>query len=197
MPPRQGYVAGLQSQAGELARHTALLARVQSADDLSALRRHAEHVYNLLAGSLDQQFGDLDGDGHARNPGDGFGLLPNGAQVGYIQACANAANDAANAPDATDAINVRAGHLQTSAENVRGWASDARTIALRLSSAANTAAVAQDVAQLVQLSNQIARGVDTNGDGEIAPVAGEGGALVAYEHARYMAGLGFSPAATP
>ena len=49
----------------------------------------------------------------------------------------------------------------------------------------------------MQLSKQIVRGADTNGDGESAPVAGEGGALVAYEHARYMAGLGFSPAATP
>ena len=50
----------------------------QQAGDLAAMRRAAEGMVNLIAGPTGQQAGDLDGDGTATNPGDGFGLLPNG-----------------------------------------------------------------------------------------------------------------------
>jgi hypothetical protein len=43
--------------------------------------------------------------------------------------------------------------------------------------------------RLLVLANGISRGEDVNVDGEIAPVPGEGGGLVAYQHAQYMAGL--------
>jgi hypothetical protein len=42
---------------------------------------------------------------------------------------------------------------------------------------------------LLKLSTAISVGIDANGDGQIAPIAGEGGGLVAYVHAQYMAGL--------
>lgn len=197
LPARGGYIIGLQTQADELVRHAALVARAQQANDPSLLRRHAEHVYNLIAGSLDPRFGDLDGDSHAQNPGDGFGMLPNGAQAGYIQASAEAAKNAGNAADATDPIKLHASHVEISAENIRIWVTEGRDIALRLTESKDTTATAADVARLVQISLQVARGVDTNGDSEIAPVTGEGGALVAVQHAHYMAGLGFSPTATP
>ena len=192
LPEQQGYAAGLHAQADEMLRHAAFAQHAQQAGDAAGLRRHAEHVYNLLAGALDPAFGDLNDDGRPQNPGDGFGMLPNGTQAGYIQATIDTAVAVAGAADATAAIKLHAGHVQISAENTRAWATEARDLALRLAKAPS--ANASDAARLVQLSQQIARGADANGDGEIAPVAGEGGALVAYEHARYMAGLDAQPA---
>ncbi len=193
LPVRQGYAVGLRTQTDEMLRHARLVAASQAAGDLEGVRRHAEHVYNLVVGSRDARFGDLNGDGRSQNPGDGFGLLPNGEQAGYIAAVAEAADSAAQAPDATQAIKVHAGHVTISTENMLGWAGEARDVALRLTQATDAGAAAEDAALLVTLAQQVQRGADANGDGEIAPVAGEGGGIVAYEHAQFMAGLGLVP----
>ncbi len=44
------------------------------AEDLAEAKRHTEHVVNILDGENGLVFGDLDGDGQAQNPGDGFGV---------------------------------------------------------------------------------------------------------------------------
>jgi plastocyanin len=189
LPTAQGYAVGLRGQADELERHARFLADARATGDLDGVRRHAEHVSNLLAGSLDPRFGDLNGDGRAQNPGDGFGLLPNGAQAGYLAAVLAAADGAAGAGDATDAIRLHAGHVRIAATNMQGWAEEARDLALRLARANAAGAATDDTNRLLLLSAWIARGRDQNGDGEIAPTRGEGGGLVAYQHAQYMAGL--------
>ena len=185
LPTRQGYAIGLHDQADELLRHAKLLSTSQTSGDPAGVRRHAEHIFNLIAGSRDPQFGDLDGDGHSQNAGDGFGLLPNGDQPGYIQATLDAAHAAETASDATPEITLHAQHVEICANNMSQWATDARGLALNLSRAPDAGAAER----LLQLANAIAMGEDVNGDGEIAPVPGEGGGLVAYVHAQYMAGL--------
>ena len=149
------------------------------------MRRHAEHIYNLIAGSRDPHFGDLDGDGHSQNAGDGYGLLPNGDQPGYVRATADSARAAEIAADATPDIKLHAQHVQICADNLMRWATEARSLALGLSLGPD--ASASD--RLLKLATAISIGEDINGDGQIAPVAGEGGGLVAYVHAQYMAGL--------
>jgi hypothetical protein len=97
LPTQQGYATGIRIQSDELLRHAQFVADAQAAGDLAGIKRHAEHVYNLVAGSLDSKFGDLNGDGRSQNPGDGFGLLENGTQPGYIKSTFDAAS-AAPAP---------------------------------------------------------------------------------------------------
>jgi hypothetical protein len=155
--------------------------------------RDTPSSYNLIAGSLDPKFGDLNGDGRSQNPGDGFGLLTNGGQTGYIKGATDAANAAKSAPDATDAIKAHAEHVRISTENINGWAAEARDLALQLAQATDAAAVKQQAARLITLSQWIQRGDDANGDGEIAPIPGEGGGIVAYEHAQFMSGFGLFP----
>jgi plastocyanin/uncharacterized membrane protein YozB (DUF420 family) len=193
LPTEQGYVAGIRVQSDELLRHAQFVADAQAAGDLAGVKRHAEHVYNLVAGSLDPKFGDLNGDGRSQNPGDGFGLLENGAQAGYIKATLDAAAAAKSAPDATDAIKAHSEHTRISAENIRQWAAEARDLALAITQAQDPAAASQQAGRLVTLGQWIQRGDDANGDGEIAPIPGEGGGIVAYEHAQFMAGFGLFP----
>lgn len=186
LPARQGYATGLRLQADELAHRARLLADDFVAGDQEAVRRHGEHLYNLVAGSLDPRFGDLNGDGRPQNPGDGFGLLSNGAQAGYIAAVAAAAQAAGEAPDATDELRLHAGHVLAATANLQLWAEEARTLALTLSAGEGGEEQAR---RLLALSAQIQTGLDANGDGQIAPAPGEAGARVAYEHANFMAGL--------
>jgi plastocyanin len=193
LPTKQGYAVGLRVQTDELLRHTQFVADAQAVGDSDSVKRHAEHVYNLVSGSLDPQFGDRNGDGRSQNPGDGFGLLENGAQIGYIKATNDAALAAGSAPDATEAIKVHAEHVRICAENMRGWAAETRALALQLTQIADAGAAKPQTDQLLSLAQFINRGADVNGDGVIAPVPGEGGGLVVYEHAQFMAGFGLFP----
>lgn len=42
---------------------------------LAAVKRHAEHLTNLIEGKSGPHYGDIDGNGHVEDPGDGIGLL--------------------------------------------------------------------------------------------------------------------------
>jgi len=53
------------------------------------------------------------------------------------------------------------------------------------------------IRQAVALANQIRTGVDVNGNENIEPISGEGGAVTAYEHSYYMADMLILPAADP
>jgi plastocyanin len=192
-PATPGFAALLQGQSDELLRHAQFIAQAQAAGDTAAIKRHAEHVFNLVAGSRDAAFGDLDGDGKAQNPGDGFGLLQNGEQSGYIRASADTALAASGAPDASAAIKVHAGHVGVCAENMQGWAAQIREIALALTKVSDPAGAAAQVDELIKLSTALNVGEDANNDGNIGPVPGECGARVGYEHAQYMAGFGLFP----
>jgi plastocyanin/uncharacterized membrane protein YozB (DUF420 family) len=187
-PARQGFAVGLKNEAREMERHARLLIQSQTQGDLPGIRRHAEHIYNLVAGARDAAFGDLDKDGHAQNAGDGFGLLTNGDQAGYIRATRDAANLAGSAADATPSIKVHAAHVRTTTDNMQAWALEAREVALELTRARELVAVDRPASRLINLAKWLAVGNDVDGDGEISPVVGEGGALVAYEHAQFMAG---------
>lgn len=193
LPSQQGYVTGIRLQTDELLRHATFVADAQKAGELAGLKRHAEHVYNLIAGSLDAKFGDLNGDGRSQNPGDGFGLLENGAQAGYLRAAGEAATAAKDAADASDSVKAHSEHVLVCAQNMQEWAVEARGLALELAQATDAQAAGTATARLLQLSQWIQRGDDANGDGQIAPVPGEGGGLVAYEHAQFMAGFGLFP----
>jgi len=45
------------------------------------------------------------------------------------------------------------------------------------------------VRQAVALANQMRNGIDINGNENIEPIPGEGGAVTAYQHAYYMADI--------
>jgi hypothetical protein len=50
------------------------------------------------------------------------------------------------------------------------------------------------IRQAVAWANQIRTGLDVNGNENIEPISGEGGAVTAYEHSYYMADMLIPPA---
>ena len=68
-------LTSLGDQSQVMIDHVDLLLRSLAAGDLGEARRHAEHTVNIIVGSADGRFGDLDGSGVAENPGDDVGVL--------------------------------------------------------------------------------------------------------------------------
>lgn len=178
----EAYGLGARRQTEELLRHAAF---VQTASELLSIadaQRHAEHMINLLEGAQGEHFGDLDGLHGVQNPGDGFGILP------YVAQMQAAAVTAAAAPDATEAIQVHSTHVVMAADNALAWGAQVQEAALQILAADSVGDIGPYVETLMQFSDLLLNGADSNGDGEIAPP--EGGIFTAYQHTQYMGAIG-------
>jgi plastocyanin len=189
-PNKIGFALGLRQETDELQRHAQFLKDAFDAGDFALVKVHAEHLINIIDGS---QARDVNGDGKVQNPGDGFGLLQNGNQDGYIKGMIDHAGLAAGAPDATPAIKLHAGHVEIAGENTRVRVQDIHDRAVAIAAAGGISDVQQDVLKILALAQQVIQGVDANLDEQIGPVPGEGGVLTAYQHAQLMAGVPLAP----
>ncbi|HKP53926.1 MAG TPA: plastocyanin/azurin family copper-binding protein [Chloroflexia bacterium] len=198
-PNKIGLEVGLLAEVDKVNEHAKLMRDTQAAGNLAGVKLHAEHLVNIIEGAKGPNFGDLNKDGKSTNPGDGWGLLQNGDQLGYLQGSKDHAELAATTADATDDIKLHAGHVGITVDNVSGWVTSIRDKALEALKAGDTAASAPIVAEIVKLGNQALNGVDLSGEGQILPVPGSGGALTSYQHAQLMAAIpvGGGNAATP
>jgi hypothetical protein len=161
-----------------------------NAGDSLEVRSNADAIVNLIVGNQNQDFyNDWDSDGSINDPGDGFGLLINGSQSGYLDGTFNHANFAAEAPDATDEIQLHASHVAISVQNLETWAPELRDLALNIARAAEDQDVEPDLRQAITLANQMLDGIDIDGSETVDPILGEGGAITAFIHAGYMSDM--------
>ncbi|HLF29046.1 MAG TPA: DUF420 domain-containing protein [Anaerolineae bacterium] len=186
-PDNVGYLLGLRQQAQIVSDHVSLTDLALGPQDLVGIHRHAEHLVNAIEGLPGPNFGDLDGDGRVLNPGDGYGLLSAGGSMGYIESVIVHAQTAIDAPDATAEIKLHAGHVIISAQNAQTWAEQLNAKALELARVQDVAAARALLDEMRPLAENLLNGVDTNGDGQIAPISGEGTIATAYEHAQFAA----------
>jgi len=80
-------VAQAQQAEVDLLIHAAELSESVGRGNLQTVRRHAEHLVNLIEGESGEHYSDLDGDGFLEDPGDGIGLL------NYLQSAASVSDD--------------------------------------------------------------------------------------------------------
>jgi len=201
-PKQIGFALGLRQESDLVLQHAQFLRDAVNENNLANLHFHAEHLVNIIEGKQGEHYGDLNGNGKVENPGDGFGLLQNGAQDGYIKGMSDHAGLAASSADATDGIKLHAGHVQIAGENTRVRLNELRDLALEVGKAGRPADAADSVLHILALAQQTIQGVDLDGDEVIAPIKGEGGVLTAYQHAQLMAGIPLTrpqsaPAAAP
>src|SRR5262249_13197729 len=159
-PNQIGLTVGLVEQTRLLDTAAQDLLAAQQAGDLTKMKRTAEGIVNLIAGPTGQGAGDLDGDGTITNPGDGFGLLLNGNNSGYIEGTLDHAKLAAGQPDASANIQLHAAHVQIAAQNLNEWAVQLRDIAARIGTSKDTTAAGDDVRQAVALADRMLNGKD-------------------------------------
>ena len=86
-------------------------------------------------------------------------------------------------------VQSHAEHVEICIQNIETWAPNLRDIAIRIARSSQEQNVEADLNNAVVLADQILNGVDINGNESVDPIAGEGGALTAVEHAEYMADM--------
>lgn len=77
----------MQQAGSDLSMHASELQDAANRGSLTATKRHAEHLVNLIEGKKGLHYGDVDHDGRIEDPGDGVGLLV------YVDRVAKAAHD--------------------------------------------------------------------------------------------------------
>ena len=188
-PGEIGLTVGLMRDTGLILTIAQSLQSAQNEQNLIEVVRQAEGLVNLIEGDGGTDFGDLNGDGEITNPSDNFGLLPGARTGGYIQSSIEHARFAADSPDATVYIVEQATALETAAQNLGGWAAQLRDEAMSIVRSSDLANAEAHVQAILVLSDLFSNGQDTNGNGQIEPIQGEGGAQMTYYYALRMADM--------
>jgi serine/threonine protein kinase len=196
-PENVGFVRGLDANTRLLHESAEQLLASFEARDEAELDLHAERMLNVIFGSQSEEYQDWNGDGAVDDPSDGYGLLLNGENAGYIQGTFTHANLSLTAADATQNMLTHGGHVKDCATNLDGWTVQLRDQLRAIVNASfDSPELEGMVREAVALADKIRNGIDVNGDENIEPVPGEGGAVTAYEHAYYMADMVIVPGAS-
>ena len=188
-PNQIGFIHGLDAETKSVSDSALVMLTAFEAGDEAGVRLQAERMLNMIVGNQSPDHKDWNGDGTVDNPSDGFGLLLNGDNEGYIQGTFTHANLSGNSGDATENMMVHGQHVALSAQNVGEWTPQLRDLLLSILQPPNGSDLEGIVRQAVALANQMRNGIDINGNENIEPLPGEGGAITAYQHAYYMADI--------
>jgi tRNA A-37 threonylcarbamoyl transferase component Bud32 len=156
-------------------------------NDEATFRKRNEELINMIVGDQSEDYGDHDGDGTVDTFATGYGSLPNGTQAGYFAQTALEAQAAAEAPDTTSNIIEQNRDLQVCIQNMKEWTDEILPMALQLQEMEFSPEMQPILDELSRLGLALSRGVNTNENNIIEPIAGECGAGQAYDYGRYMA----------
>jgi serine/threonine protein kinase len=190
-PGKIGMAFGLVNNTTLIKKSADAMLEAFGKGDEQNVRTNAEAIINLIVGKQDsnsyKDWGDRDG--KINDPGDGYGLLLNGDQAGYIGGVIDHAKLAAESADATTMVSDHAQHVTISAQNVETWATQLKDIAIRIAEAKSGQNEETDIRSAVILAYQMLNGIDINGNETVDPIPGEGGAITTFDHAEYMADM--------
>lgn len=170
-----------------------------AAGDEATLRLKTEEIINQLVGSNNAElYKDWDGDGNIVDPASGYGLLLNGEpgsadEQGYIPLTISHVEFAANAADATEQIQQTSDAMLICINNLEGWSKQMLDLTLKLQSMPFDQSMEATIAEIQLLSSRMLYGEDSNKNGRIEAIVGEGGADGAYEQAYKMAEMPLLP----
>ncbi|MEO7839508.1 MAG: protein kinase, partial [Anaerolineales bacterium] len=188
-PNQVGLIQGLDANTELINQSAEGMLIAFEAGDEAGVRLRAEEMLNAIIGNQSDDHKDWNNDGTINDLSDGFGLLLNGENEGYIQGTFSHAGFAAAAGDATENMQVHGRHVQIATENIDVWTPQLRDQLTTILGSAFNADMEAPIRQAVSWANQIRNGIDVNGNENIEPIPGEGGARTAYEHAYYMADM--------
>jgi hypothetical protein len=192
-PNQIGVMDGLKNNAKLIDDNAKAMLAAYESGDKREVRNNAEALINLIVGNQDSSHLDWDANGKINDPGDGYGLLLNGDQAGYIEGVHHHSSYSAESEDSSPGIRLHDGHVEIAIHNVEEWAIELRDISKRIVQSPDDAGIEADVRAAVALADQILNGLDTNGNELIEPIPGEGGVLTAYQHAYYMTDMQILP----
>jgi serine/threonine protein kinase len=153
------------------------------------VRLNAEAILNIIVGDQSPNHRDWNGDGIVDDPGDGYGLLLNGRNLGYLQSVYTEAEATVNSPGASQPMITHGERLMTSVQNLALWTQQLQELVTEILASPPPPDIDQKVARAADLTDKMLSGIDLDEDGLIKPVPGEAGAQVAYEQAFRMADM--------
>ena len=193
-PNQIGFIQGLDTDT-KLLNDTAndMLTAFQAGNEADT-RLQAEKMLNSIVGIQSPERTDWNEDGNIDDASDGYGLLLNGENLGYIQGAFTHANLSITSADATENMLIHGEHVKIATTNLADWTPQLHDLLIAILTAPKGSGDLEGlVRQSVALAGQIRNGIDINGNENIEPIPGEGGAITAYQHAYYMADMTIIP----
>jgi len=118
-PGEIAMAVGLVNNVSLIKQKADAMLQAFEAGDRPGMRSNAEAIVSLIVGKEDLQFyNDWDADGTISDPGDGYGLLINGSQGGYLDGMIHHASYSADASGATSEIKMHAMHVEICIQNI-------------------------------------------------------------------------------
>jgi hypothetical protein len=193
-PDRSALIQAFSRDAKALLQSSSDLLEAYSSGDQAKAKIQAEVIINILVGDKSRDHKDWNHDGRIDDPGDGYGLLLNGENLGYVQAIYAQADYAANSPGASQNMIVHGDEVKTCAENVALWIPGLRELAEKILATTSLQDMEIPITDIATLVEQTYNGVDANHDGRIDLQAGECGFKSIYTSAYAMADMPLLPA---
>lgn len=193
MPDQGGLIHGLTSNVELIHEAAREMLNDDKNGDEAGVKKNAEVIVNLLVGNKNPDHRDWNGDGQVANPGDGYGLLLYGDNLGYLQAVYSHADFAINSSGATRNMIVNGEFVKVCTQNLARWVPELREHMSAILNAESLSGMDTVIQRSADLADQMLNGIDLDENGEIDPVANECGALVAYDYAYHMADMPLLP----
>ncbi len=153
------------------------------------VRLNAEAIQNIIVGDQSPDRKDWNADGQVDDPSDGYGLLLNGRNLGYLRAAYLETDAAVKTPGISQQMATSGEGVKNSVEDLAQWTEQLKELVAAILASPAPADLDQKVTEAAALTVKMLKGIDADEDGQIEPLVGEGGADVAYEQAYRMADM--------
>ena len=188
--PGQGsLIHGLHTNISTIAELAREMQKASANGNTDRVLLNAEAILNSLAGSQSTDRKDWNNDGTVDDPGDGYGLVLNGRNLGYLQAAYIETDAAVNAAGASPLMTTHGEDVKNSVQNLAQWTEELRTLITAILASPAPADLDQKVTQAALLAEKMLNGSDLDEDGRTEALPGESGAQMAYEQAYRMADM--------
>ncbi len=170
-PSGKGTLFGAEEQTRVAMQHKQFAQDALAAGDLEEAQRHTEHAINILDGEEGIHFGDLNLDGQAQNPGDGVGVR------GYLQTTIAVIEQMDARTELSGNQHFYARQIIATSESRLATIEAAIEQVLKVFASDNIEEAGPFLAEFDRLLTTLLEGVDTDENGIVDPLAGEGGIL--------------------
>jgi serine/threonine protein kinase len=188
-PNQTALLQGLTTNTQTINELAIEMQKASANDNADRARLNAEAILNLLAGSQSPDHQDWNADGQVDDPSDGYGLLLNGQNLGYLQAAYIEADAAVRSSGASQEMRTSGEGVKNSVQNLAQWTDQLKTLLVAILSTSSPADLNQGVTEAAALAAKMLNGIDVDENGVVEAIAGEGGAQIAFEQAYRMADM--------
>jgi len=185
-PNQTALVQGLHTDIGTINELAKEMQKAGANSNIDRVRLNAEAILNLIVGDQSPDHKDWNNDGQADDPSDGYGLLLNGRNQGFLDATFTETDAAVNSAGASQQMITGGEGVKSGVQNLAQWTDQLRQMLTEILTTASASDIKQKAAAAAALTTTMLNGVDQDQNGTVEPSAGEAGAQLVYEQAYRM-----------